>query len=275
MPFTNTATIRNHLQETATLRDSYSDVAVELQGGSPVALMHSRLKDGSLVVKGKELGAPCATTVILDSAPVALGRQNLIPDSVVVASDSSLGRIFNEHTDYHIDYAAGTIMRLPSGSIPAAASVVVWFFAYRIFQRDTDFHVDHARGTIRRISGGQIEDGQSVFVDYQTQSLLLDESQIEDAITEADDLLLGLIDNSYRDSSDQSLVTAETYLTLAVLCRIKAGAALELSPGSNIARNWQELGERYEADGLKIAARFAAVHGRLNSPVQVTGGETR
>lgn len=273
MPFTTAQTVRNHLQESATLRDSFRDVAVELSGLTANALMHTHLKEGSVVVKGKELGSPHATLVTIESSPVSLGWTNVVPDSVVVASDSSLGHIYIEHVDYHIDYKLGTIERIADAAIPAGTQVAVWFFAYRLYEQGSDYSVDHMRGTIRRMSSGQIENNQTIFVDYETQTLTLDEEQINNAITEADDLLLSLIDPAYRDSADQSLTTAETYLTLSVLCRIKALGALQQSSGAGIAENWQELGRSYEADGLKIAARFAAQHGRLNTPVRVTGGD--
>lgn len=274
MPFTNSEIVRNHLLETTSLRDSYRDVAVEMSGLSVIALTHSRLKEGSLVVKGKELGAPRATLVTLAATPVSLGWTNLIPDSVVVASDSSLGRIYAEHTDFHIDYVQGTITRL-NGEIPAGATVAVWFFSYRLYQRDSDYSVDHARGTVRRLSGSQIEDGQTVFIDYETQSQILDEVQIDNAISEAADFLLSLIDDEYCDSTNPSLVTAETYFALAVLCRIKALAALQQPGGAATARHWQDLGTSYHSDGLRIAARFAPVHGQLSSPVRVGREEGR
>ena len=274
MPFTNSEIVRRHLVETISLRDSYRDVAVEMSGLATVALMHSQLKEGSLVVKGKELGAPRATLVTLGDSPSPLGYTNLIPDSVVVASDTSLGHIYTEHVDYHIDYVQGTILRL-DGEIPTGATVAVWFFAYRVYHRNSDYAVDHGRGTVRRISGSQIEDGQTVFVDYETQSLTLDEGQLDNAVAEADDLLLSLIDESYHDSSNQGLVTAETYLALAVLCRVKAMSALQQPGGTATANHWQELGANYRADGLKIAQRFAPARRQLNSPVRVEGGDSR
>ena len=273
MPFTTVQTVRNHLQESTNLRDSYRDVALEMSGLAANALMHSHLKEGSVVVKGKELGSPRATLVQIESTPVSLGWTNLIPDSVVVASDSSLGRIFIEHVDYHVDHKLGTIERIPDGALAVGATVAVWFFTFRLYQVDSDYSIDYTRGTIRRISSGEIENGQTVFVDYQTQALTLDEEQINNAILEADDLLLSLIDPAHRESSDQSLTTSETYLALAVLCRIKALAALQLPGAAAIAANWQELGRSYETDGLKIAARFAARRGCLNTPVRVTGGD--
>ncbi len=272
MPFTNSEIVRHHLIETTSLRDSFRDIPVELTGLSTIALMHTQLKEGTVIVKGKELGAPQTTLVSLGDMPAPLGTTNIIPDSVVVASDSSLGRIYTEHIDYHIDYLHGTIRRL-DGEIAAGATVCVWFFAYRTYQRGSDYSVDHLRGTLRRISGSQIEDGQTVFVDYETTSLTLNESQLDNAVAEADDLLLSLIDEAYHDSSAQSLVTAETYLALAVLCRVKALSALQQPDGNATARHWQELGANYHADGLEIASRFAPAPGQLNAPVRVTGGE--
>lgn len=273
MPFTNIELIRKHLSESTAVREFYRDVPVELSGTSPMALVHSQLKEGSVVIKGKEIGSPKATIVTLDSLPAFLGTQNIIPESVVVASDTSLGFIYTEHVDYHVDYVAGTIERVDSGAIPDNANVAVWFYAYRLYQPSADYAVDHQRGTVRRLSGGNIEDGQTVFIDYETQSSLLDEDQINNAINEANDLLMNLIDTQYRESSEQSLVTAETYLAMSVLCRIKSLQALQQPSGATAAKSWQEMGIHYEVDALKLLTRFAAKPGQLNTPVSVVGGD--
>ena len=109
---------------------------------------------------------------------MALAEQNIIPDSVVVASDSSLGTIYTENLDYHVDHVGGKIARVATGMIASGASVAVWYYAYRVYTEGVDYTVNYERGTIRRAPAGAIEDGQSVFVDYQTLTGGFDETQI-------------------------------------------------------------------------------------------------
>ncbi len=275
MPFTDIATVRQHLQETASLQDAFRDVPLPLTGVAPAALLHGNLRAGSVIVKGKELGAPQFVEIALRSQPQSLGAVQLIPDSVVVASDSSLGRIFTEHVDYHIDYRLGQITRLEAGAIVPDAVVAVWYYAYRIHVEGVDYSVDYEKGTIRRLAGSSIEDGQTVFADYETDGALLNDDQITNVIVEADDLILAVIDPAYHGSTAQALITAETYLAVSILCRIKAVATLQAGQDFNVtaARSWQELANRYEADAYRIAARYRTPSGTLSSPVRVTGGD--
>jgi hypothetical protein len=277
MPFTNIETVRQHLSEPGAVRDTFRDVALPLVGTSPAVLVHANLRPGTVKVKGKEIGSPSNQSVVLGSQPVTLAAPELIPDSVVVASDSSLGTIYTENSDYHIDYAVGTISRTTTGAITAGDQVAVWYYAYRIFVEASDYAVNYEKGTIRRVPTGAITDGQVVFVDYEAQAGGFDDFQIGNAIAEADDILLKSIDPGYQESNDQTLVTAETYLTLAILCRLKASRALESSSvvgAAEISRSWRELADRYDADGLRLAARYTTTTGCMQAPTIVTGGRS-
>jgi hypothetical protein len=172
----------------------------------------------------------------------------------------------------------GKLARIATGTIGSGAAVAVWYYAYRLYVEGVDFAVNYEKGTIRRIPSGAIEDGQTVFLDYQTLTGGFDDAQIGSAITEADDLVLKLIDVSYQDSADQTLITAETYLALAILCRDKAAAALEttsVTGAAQIACGWREIADKYYFDGMKLAARFAGPRPVLKSPTVVRGGIER
>jgi hypothetical protein len=255
-------------------RDSYRDVPVQLTGTSPVAIGHGRLKSGTVIVKGKEIGAPRFEQVAIDGEPVKLACDQLIPDSMVVASDTSLGKIYTENLDYSADYPAGKLLRLADGAIPEAASVAVWYFCYRLYSEGIDYSINLTRGTIRRLAGGDIEDGQVVFIDYQTQAGFFTDNQITQAIGEADDRLRLIVDPQQLDETNQSLVVAESYLAIAILCRIKAVSSLEPASGQDgrQAEGWLQLAECYERDGLRLAGRFARAGTGLSGPTAVRGG---
>jgi hypothetical protein len=174
-----------------------------------------------------------------------------------------------------MDYETGVLTRGDGSSIPAGSEVAAWYFSYRIYSEGVDYAVDYEKGTLRRVISGAIENGQSVFVDYQTQGSFFDEDQIGNSIAEADDLMMRLIDPVYQDSTERSLITAETYLAVAILCRAKASVALQsnsVAGAADISKAWRELADRYENDGLRLAANFAAGKGRVSSPTTVKGG---
>ncbi len=275
MPFTNVDKVKQHLSESGVGQDTFQDVAIHLVGVSPVSLGAAHLRAGSVMVKSKEIGKPQQQEVTLSSDQVLLADQNLIPDSVVVASDTSLGQIYTENLDYSVDYPGGKLRCLDTGDIVSGSSVSVWYYRYDLHKEGEDYGVNLAQGTIRRITGGAIEDGQVVFVDFQTEGGLFAESQIAQAIGEADARVLQLIDSKYQNSMDHTLISAETYLAVAVLCRMKA--INSLSPanatGDN-APNWLTLGKQYETEGMELLVRYVPARPTLSSPKAILGGNS-
>ncbi len=273
MPFTNIDNIRKHLVDTDVTRATFNDIPLQLSGTNPAALLHQNLVGDSVVVKGKELAAPHFVKQALGDEPAFLGKSQLIPDSVAVASDTSLGTIFTENVDYQINHGSGEISRLAAGKISAGATVAIWFYAYSIYQPSSDYFVNAAAGTIRRASDSKIEDGQVVFVDYKTTTSNFSDAQIEAAIVEANDRLKQLIAAEHHHSVDQSLISAETCIALAILLRIRAAATLQenltAQPGST-ARELLELAGDYDRKAIDIAAPYAAQRSTLLGPVGVT-----
>ena len=119
MSFTSIDMIRQHLRESDVPRDTFRDVPVQLTSAAPLALVHSNLKPGTVKVKGKELGTPQFRNLTITPQPVSIGSAEVIPDSVVIASDSSLGKIYSENADYHLDYEYGVLSRGSGSAIPA------------------------------------------------------------------------------------------------------------------------------------------------------------
>ncbi len=272
MPFTNVDSVRKHLVDSVVAQASFRDVPLRLEGTSAVALLHRNLIADSIVVKGKEISSPQFVHQALDTEPTFIGKEQLIPDSVAVASDTSLGIIYTENVDYQVDYSTGNISRLEDGSIPDGEKIAIWFYAYTIFQQGADYFADADAGTLRRSANSHIEDGQVVFVDYRTVPASFSDGQIENAIIEANDRLGRLIAPEHQHSSEQSLISAETYLALAVLFRTRASASLQGNTSSQsaaIAREWLEVAESYEAQALSLVSNFASPRSTLAGPSAV------
>lgn len=271
MPFTTKDIVKKHILDHHLGSTLIENEPVQLTGNDSVSLQRRMILKGSEKVKGKELLEPVEETVsFAGSDTFGLSHSELIPDTVVVAGDSSLGTVYLENIDYHIDYDAGEIRRIGSGSLAAGAGVVIWYLYYRIYQRGVDYDIDYQRGTLRRRSSGDIEPGQRVLVDYTAEYGSLDDEAIENAITEAHEQVLSYIDDTYRDSADRSLVSAETYVAVSIICRIRAIAAVSPSRGSANnaveARSWSALSDTYKKEAYIILSRFTGIIGSFKSP---------
>jgi len=274
MGFTNIDLVKKHILEHELGTVSKENVACRLEGETPFQLPHILILSGSEKLKAKEQNTPTQETISFASSDtVQLAHQELIPDTVVVASDSSLGEIYVENVDYSIDYDEGRISRIPSGSIPPASSMVIWYLFFRIYTRDTDYQIDYTKGQIKRLGSGDIEDGQWVLVDYTVEFALLSDAVIENATKEANDQILKYINSSYANSTDQSLVTAETYLVVSILCNIKAMEAMTQNVASgtgwqahSLSLAWSKMSGIYRERTYELLKRFKKDTGGFCSP---------
>jgi len=274
MAFTNIDLVKKHILEHELGTVSKENIACRLQGETPFQLPHILLLPGSEKVKAKEQNIPTQETISFASSDAAqLSHQELIPDTVVVANNSSLGEIYVENVDYSVDYDEGRITRIPTGSIPTASSVVIWYLYFRIYTKDTDYQIDYVKGQIKRLASGDIEDGQWVLVDYTVEFALLSYEVMENAIKEANDQILKYIDSSYANSTDQSLVTAETYLTVSILSNIKAMEAMTQNVASgtgwqahSLSLAWSKMSTTYREQAYELLKRFRKDPGGLCSP---------
>ncbi len=237
MPFTTNEIVKKHILDHHIGSAIVSNETAEFSVSDSTQLQNQMILASSETIKAKEQNVPVRETISFAMGDeVQLGHPKLIPDSIIVASDSSLGIVYVENIDYHIDYSLGTIRRLTVSAIPANSDVVIWYQFYRVYQRGVDYDIDYQAGTIRRRSAGAIEAGQWVLIDYTTEYGSLDDSTIDNAITEANEQVNSFIDESYRESSDRGLVMAETYMAVSIICRIKAMESLSPAAGQNL---WQ------------------------------------
>ncbi len=271
MPYTTKDIVKQHILDHRLGSTLIENETVQLTSNDTVSLQRRMILKDSEKVKGKEQLEPTEETVsFTGSDTFGLSHPELIPDTVVVAGDSSLGTVYLENIDYHIDYDAGEIKRIDSGSLTEGATVVIWYLHYRIYQRGEDYDIDYQKGTIRRRSSGNIESGQRVLVDYTAEFGGLHDDAIVNAITEAHEQVLSYIDDTYRDSTDRSLVSAETYLTVSIVCRIRAMQAVSPSRGSANnaaeAQSWSALSDTYKKEAYIILSRFTGIIGSFKSP---------
>ncbi|MCK4385954.1 MAG: hypothetical protein KAW52_06790 [candidate division Zixibacteria bacterium] len=270
MSFTNIDLVKKHIREHQLGATNIENVSCHLLGQSPFQLPHISILPNSEKVKGKEQNVPTQESISFSSSDTAsLAHQELIPDTVVVAKDSSLGEIYVENIDYSIDYDNGRVTRIEDGSIPEGTEVVIWYLWFRIYTKDADYNIDYTKGQLTRIGTGVIEDGQWVLADYTVEFGLLNDEVIKNALVEANDKILKVIDPSYSNSTDQSLVTAETYLAVSILCNIKALEVMTQNPGStgkSLSLAWSNMSSIYWERAFDLLKKFRKDPGSLCSP---------
>jgi hypothetical protein len=277
MAFTNIDLVKKHILEHELGAVNKENIACRLMVEAPFQLPHVLILTNSEKVKAKEQNTPTQETIsFVSSDTVQLTQEELIPDTVVVANDSSLGEIYQENVDYSVDYDEGRITRIPSGSIPQTSSLVIWYLYFRIYTKDSDYQIDYTKGRIKRISSGEIEDGQWVLVDYTVEFALLSDEVMENSIKEANDQILQYIDSTHANSTDQALVTAETYLSVSILCNIKAMEAMTQNIGAgtgwqahSVSLAWSKMSGIYRDQAYELLMKFRKDPGGLCSPYAV------
>ncbi len=270
MSLTNITIIRNHLFRIQTGEESHRNIAIRLSSEYFTQLPHTRLKTSSEQLKAIEQMEPLTELISVASSPAPLSHQEIVSATFVCASDSSLSQVYQEHIDYSVDYITGTINRLGEGSIPADATVRVWYLYYRIYQRNIDFSVDYEKGRIRRINSGNIEDGQELLVDYLTGDIDFSDAEIEQCIKEAEAELLLSIDSLHVNSIDPALQTAATSLTMSYVSRNTAGAVHAASnDAGQTAGYWLNLAASYRDTAMRLLSWYRPSIPSLHSPRKI------
>ena len=271
MPFTNAQLVRKHLIEHSVAGQAVENFSLKLTGTTPAKLPGAPVLSGSDKIKGKEEETPRQGTVLLTLAGVQLQSTDLIPESVVAASDSSLGTIYVEQVDFAVDYPAGKVRRLPGGALTSDAAVTVWYVPFRVYTRNTDYKIDYGRGELSRLASGVIEDGQTVYVDFKLDPAFLGEEIIENAVAEAEAQVVSRIDAAYLDSSDPGLSAGATYLAVSILAHIKSLESMQAGmPSHQLSRSWAIMSNFYRRRAQEFLAPFAKKAGGLK-PMTIPG----
>lgn len=263
MPFTSPELVRAYLNDLRLGEAAIPAMSIVLSGTQPSQLPHAGLVPGSLVVKAPRSNTPVSERQTLQSDWITLTHRQILPGSVLVASDDSLGAVYAENVDYIADPVEGRIRRISTGAITNGQTVAIWYENYHVYTAGDDYIADESRGQLARKSSGAIADGQSVLVDYRAALGVVSDETIERAIEEAGDAVLAMIAPQFQDEPAPGIVIGETHWAVAVACRMRAAATIGESvplnsAGRAAAQVWLDLADRYERSGRERLARFAA-----------------
>ncbi|MCB9357573.1 MAG: hypothetical protein H6505_03280 [Calditrichaeota bacterium] len=261
MAFTDLATVRKHLVASNLPETEYENVPITLHGTTQTALPDAlSLLSVSVKWLADELPTLEDSIVLQDEKESSLLEKRIVPNSFLAASTPTLAQLYLEEHDYRVDYDNGLLRRLASGSIPNSVPVAVWYQYFEEFSDGTDYVVDYTRGTVRRTTGSAIPDGATVLLDYIIAQGTAEDVLIEQAIVEAQDIIVRSLREGYTTSStDQGLKTGAINLALSIVARGMAALMLTRNTGSDAysrAREWQQLSDKWLAVAWNVLAPF-------------------
>jgi hypothetical protein len=267
MSFTSIEIVRKHILEKHLVISHIDSESAKLSALISHAVSFPPIRNGSETIKAILQTKPDFQMVEFDSGDqISLIKKPIVEDTAVVAKDSSLGIIYTENVDYLVDSPNGIITRLPDGAIASSQKLIIWYLPYKVYIKDIDYRISCSKGEISRLNDSAIQSGQTVLVDYDSEFGIVDDDVIVNAINEANERVLNYIDSAYTNSTDRSLVIGETYLAIAILCRIKAVEAANAGVSDSAKSSWLSIGEQYKLEALSILERFAGSAGSLTVP---------
>jgi hypothetical protein len=255
--YTNDEQVRQHLVFPFPVADPMREQQVVMTSEEYVSFYGGAVDEPSLVVKSLQTNEPTRTAVTLASGQTTLGASLLVPGSVVVASDSSLGTVYVEAADYTIDYSNGSVAIKSGGQLSQGQVVTVWYLAYQKYQVGIDYDLRGSRGELRALGGGDIAEGEIVWLDYSPLYVSFTDEIITNAVVAANGLIEREVDPERQFGADATLTTAATFRAVEIVCRIAATRELSRSTGHDkVALAWLKLAEDNAVQSEKLMRFF-------------------
>lgn len=268
MSYTTVELVRTHLATESLPVGRLIDQSLVMNGTDDIRFADGPVDAATFVVKSNQSAQPIRTAVSLTGGGGQIITGPIVPGSVLVASDSSLGVIYTENRDYIVDYADGALLRKSGSRFDSAASLVVWFMPFTLYVAQTDYILDASNALIRRIAGGTIADGESVFLDYDLISQPVTGDVLSSAVNQANDLVASHLDPDREFGADPVLIAAATYRALEIVSYSLAARELSSRRGDQqVARTWLTLAEQFSRRASELLDAFRPPADRLSSPV--------
>ena len=257
MSYTSVEQVSQHLIIPYPIEEQVTEQPVTLPESAYVCFFGGGVDANSVRVKAVRSVTPSRTDIVLSDGAASMTAAMIVPDSVVVASDSSLGTVYVENVDYIVDYGGGRLSVKAGGRLTPGQTVSVWFLPYELYQEGSDFSLDAAGGRIRRLSGGTIAAGEKVRLDYRPVFVSVADELLENAVALANGMVQTEVDAEREFETNPSLSAAATYRALEIVCR--AAASRELASGNGadrVASVWIKLADDYSVRSDRLLAGF-------------------
>lgn len=266
MPYTTVDLIKKQTLIPGAESAPAQSVEATLTGTQNAQVAPGRIVPGSVTVKSAGQVAPTSESVKFTSDTIIASGAPLVPGSLTLASDSSLGEIYSEGIDYTVEHVTGAITRAGGGAIPSGATAHFWYFPYTVYVEGADYVVDEISGQIKRIGSGAILPGGRVIVDFQAETPGFTDDVFNEAALEANQRVSSAVDPNGNFGANLILQTAATYLGASIICRIAATAALVTDTQGKNASLWLETSRSFAKDASDLLDNFRPPGAALSGP---------
>ena len=270
MSYTNIELVRQHLMTPYPINDTIADQPVRLIDDDWMSFFTGAVDAESVRVKVVKAVAPVRVAATLGEQPVVFSATSVVPGVIVVASDSSLGRVYTENRDYIVDHSGGAISIKSDGVLGSGDTVVIWYLPYSLYQAGVDYSLDAAQGRIKRLLSGGIAAGETVMIDYAPLNADVSEELLVSAVAMANGMVETEIDPNRQFETNTLLEAAATFRALEIVCRAAAGRELA-RPGCDekAALAWLKLAENYGGRADAMLNGFHPPFNDRHAPVRV------
>jgi len=243
MAYTSPELVRRHLASYPVSTRVY-DQSLVFENDEYLAFFGGAVQEGTVLVKSIQSHQPTRSEFVVSAPTLVLDSSPLVPGSVVVASDASLGTVYMENVDYAADYAQGKLFVKGGGNLQTGQTITLWYQPYALYVEGVDYRVEPERGRIKRLVSGNIGVGETVYLDYAPVSGGYSDELVNTAVAEANGLVERAVDPDRRFGADPILQLAATYRALEIICRSSAIRILGSTPGSaKTAVAWMHLAD--------------------------------
>ncbi len=257
MSYTSVEQIRPYLSCDLPQGDQVRNLAVTLKGTEFVRFYGGAIDESTLVVKAARGGTHTRSTLTLSAGLNQIARDPITRDSVVIASDSSLGTIFVENEDYIVDYDNGTLEITSGSALDVGQTIAVWFCSQVRCTSGSDYQLNALRGEIRRIANGLIASGETVYLDFSPVYEDFTDELLAGAVLEANGLIERDIDPLGDFGADPMLGAAAASRALEIVCRAAAMRCLAGQRSDDkIALAWMKLADSHAARADQLIRSF-------------------
>jgi len=268
MSYTSVDNVKKYLADSFPRLSRISDQAFLLSGSDYLSFFGGAVESDDMVVKSIQTVDLSRTSVTFAIDRVSLSSSPLVPGSVVVASDSSLGTIYTENVDYIVDPGAGDIVRKSSGALASNQQVTVWYSSYFLYTLNTDYQLNHDAGEIKRSPTGSIASEETVYLDYTPVLKAYNDEIINASVMLANGLVQNEVDADGNFGANPALETAATFRALAIVCQTSAVRDLSQSRGRNrVATDWLQLADSFDRKATEMLSRFRPAFENPKPPI--------
>lgn len=268
MSYTNADQVRHHLVIPFPIQTEVVDQTVVMPETDYLRFYGAALEAASFRVKSVQSGSPTRSDLTLSGGSAILASGPVVAGSVVVASDSSLGTVYQENVDYIIDYPGGVLTTKSGGALSASQVVTVWTVPYNLYVAGTDYSLKADTGEVKRLPSGAIAAGETVQLDYTPVYVSVTDEIVANGVTMANAMIESEVDPDRQFEVDSSLTAAATYRALDIICR--ASASRELASGRSndrVAIAWLKLADDYASRSELLLRNFRPPYTGPKNPV--------